>query len=141
MNRLHFTLPNEPRRVWQEVGFVQAPTEDERIARGQATDPLAATSAPSEPDAVPEPIQSVLDGCHGASHFYDALFRNDTGPIARAQANEPEDWPLADADPTWHRRSSDIDPLKRAFWYGACWGFCVGILTTLGLLVAVGRLG
>jgi hypothetical protein len=80
------------------------------------------------------------------------------GPIARAaedrakqrlrdmQHYDPLDyWPFTGrqdeaTDSGDRTRSSDIDPCKRAFWYGAVWGWAVGVLSTIGLLVAVGRL-
>lgn len=119
MNRLPFTLPPDPSRVWQEHGFVQAPTE----------------SALNK---------WLFEQNRRYSHVCRTHIPWHGGPITHAYGNEPEDWVIGadpDAEPSWNRRSSDIDPLKRAWWYGAVWGGCAGILTTIGLLAAVGRLG
>lgn len=38
------------------------------------------------------------------------------------------------------RRHDDLCPIKRARWQGGAYGWITGVLTTLALLVAVGRL-
>jgi hypothetical protein len=51
--------------------------------------------------------------------------------IDRLIATQERDGPIAmDDDPSWHRRHDDIDPEKRAFWAGATWGWCVGVVMT-----------
>lgn len=127
MNKLHFTLPHEPRRVWQEHGFVQVPTEPELCNLCNDTGTVVSRTIPGW--SFPCPVCPP----HGPRGTY--IQRSHGRRLADGSEEVHAD------EPTWHRRHDDIDPLKRARWIGRVQGFCVGILTTIGLLVAVWRLG